>query len=189
MKKLIVFVLVLGILGGVAYAGYRFYLPELIAESLISDEPSSLVPAKMQEKVDIIKRKVDEEIDKLPVFLSNNKIAYADLQIMIDRAEPAQFLDVFEELVTTRITSTNQVFDIGMKHIKIEGYDLEVFRAPFVKHTSVEGIEKAIDKYGENEFITNMSIPVIKLTAKKLLESAEPGIQKELNELNRTKGE
>ena len=184
MKKLIKFVLVLAVIGLIAYAGYRYYLPSMIAETLISDEPSSLVPAEMQEKVEAVKLKIDKEIEKLPVFMKENKIAYKDLQVMIDRADPDQFIDAYVEIATTRITSTDQVFDIGMKHIRISGYDLEIFRAAFVENTSVEDIQKAIAKFDDYEFLTNMSFPVIKETAKKLLDSKKIEIQAELNKLN-----
>lgn len=184
MKKLIKFVLLLAVVCAILFAGYRYYLPSMIAETLISDEPSSLVPAEMQEKVEAVKLKIDENIEKLPVFLKENKIDYEDLQIMIDRADPAQFIRAYEEIATTRITSANQVFDIGMKHVKISGYDLEIFRAAFVKKTTVDDIQKAISKYGDNEFLTNMSFPVIKETAKRLLHSKKGEIQAELNKLN-----
>jgi hypothetical protein len=184
MKRLIKFVLILAVIGVIAYAGYRYYLPSMIAEALISDEPSSLVPTVMQEKVEAVKLKINKEIEKLPVFMKENKIAYEDIQDMIDRADPAQFISAYDEIATTRITSTNQVFDIGMKHVRISGYDLEIFRSAFVKNTSVEDIQKAIDKYEDNELLTNMSFSIIKETAKKLLESKKTEIQAELNKLN-----
>ena len=146
MKKLIKFILILAVIGLIGYVGYRYYLPSLIAETLLSDEPSSLVPAEMQEKVEKVKLKIDKEIEKLPAFMKENKIEYEDLQVMIDRADPDQFISAYNEIATTRITSTNQVFDIGMKYIRISGYDLEIFRTAFVKNTSVEDIKKAITK-------------------------------------------
>ncbi len=184
MKKLIGFVLILALIGVIGYVGYRYYLPSKIAETLTSDEPSGLVPAGMQKKVEAVKIKVDKEIEKLPVFMKENKIAYEDLQVMIDRADPDQFIDAYVEIATTRITSTNQAFDIGMKHIKIGGYDLEIFREAFIKNVSIEDMQEAIARYEDNEFLTTMSIPIIKQTAKKLLESKKVEIQTELNKLN-----
>ena len=184
MKKLFKFILILSVISVIAYVGYRYYLPSMIAETLLSDEPSSLVPAKMQEKVEAVKLKINKEIEKLPAFMKENKIAYEDLQVMIRRADPDQFFKAYQEIATTRITSTGQVFDIGMKHIRISGYDIEIFRTAFVKNTSVEDIKKAITKYEDNEFLTNMSFPIMKETTKKLLESKKIEIQAELNKLN-----
>lgn len=185
MKKLLRFVLVILVLGLVAYGGYRFYLPSLIAEALTSDQPSSLIPSGMQEKLASLKIKVDREIKKVPVFLNEHKIGFQDLQNIIDGANPDELLEAWYEIATTRITSSNQVFDIGMKHINIDGYDLETFRKPFIQYVTVVDINKAIEMIEENEFLTSMSIPVAKETLKKVLESSRQEIQQELNRLNR----
>jgi hypothetical protein len=188
MKKLLKFVLIVLILGLAAYGGYRFYLPSLIAESLTSDQPSALIPSGMREKVTNLKTKVDREIKKVPVFLKEHKIGYEDLQNIIDRVSPGDLLDAYYEIATTRITSTNQVFDIGVKHVKINGYDLEIFRSAFVQHVTVEDINKAIRKIEENDLLASMSIPVAKETVKKVLESSRQEIQQELQRLNQTDG-
>ena len=186
MKKLLIFVLTVLVLGLTAYGSYRFYLPSLIAEALTSDEPSVLVPSGMREKLTKLKPEVDREIKKVPVFLKEHKIGYEDLQNIIDRASPDDLLDAYYEIATTRATSTNQVFDIGMKHLRIEGYDLEIFRSTFTQYVTVEDINKAIKKIEENELLTSMSITVAKETVKKVLESSRQEIQQELNRLNRT---
>lgn len=188
MKKLLKFVLIALLLGLAAYGGYRYYLPSLIAGALTSDQPSVLVPSGMREKVLNLKTKVDREIKKVPVFLKEHKIGYEDLQNIIDRISPGDLLDAYHEIATTRITSTNQVFDIGMKHIKINGYDLEVFRSAFVQHVTVEDINKAIRKIEENDLLTSMGIPVAKATVKKVLESSRQEIQQELQRLNQSDG-
>jgi hypothetical protein len=181
MKKLLIFVLVIASLGLTAYGAYRFYLPSMIAEALTSNEPSSMVPAEMQEKLATLKVKVDREIKKLPVFLKDKNIAYEDLQIMIDRANPEQFRDAYDEIKSTRINSINQVFDIGLKHVKIEAYDLEIFRSTFVQYVTVNDIQKAITKIENNELLTSMSAPVIKETAKKILQNHESEIKETMS--------
>jgi len=188
MKKLLKFVLIVLVLGLAAYGAYRFYLPSLIAEALTSDQPSALVPSAVREKLAKLKPEVDREIKKVPVFLKEHKIGYEDLQNIIDRASPNDFLEAYYEIAATRITSTNQVFDIGMKHIKINGYDLEIFRNLFIQNVTVEDINKAIKKIEENELLTSMSITVAKETLKKVLESSRQEIKQELDRLNRTSG-
>ena len=183
MKKLLIFVLLVLVLGLAAYGAYRFYLPTVIAEALTSDEPSPMVPAGIQKKVGTIKVKVDREIKKLPVLMKETKIGYEDLLIMIDRAKPDDFFEAYREISATRIVSTNQVFDIGMKHINIEGFDLEIFRSTFNRYATVEIIREAINNIDQNEILTSISIPVAKETVKKILESSEQEIRKGLKEL------
>ena len=69
-----------------------------------------------------------------------------------------------------------------MKHIRIDGYDLEVFRAPFVRNSSVGNIQEAIAKIDRDDFLTRISIPVLKDTAKQVLVSNKEEIMRELNQ-------
>jgi hypothetical protein len=182
MKKLLVFILAVALLGFTSYAGYRFYLPSMIAATLTSEQPSRLIPADMQGKVKRLKLKIDREIADLPVLLKETRLTVDDLLIMIDRANPDQFAQAIEEMKNTRLTSTDQIFDICMKHIKINGYDLEVFRGPFVQNSSVGNIREAIAKIEQNEFITSVGIPVLKQTAKQILISSKEEILEKMNQ-------
>jgi len=188
MNKLLKFVLIVLVLGLVAYGGYRFYLPTLIANALTSDQPSALIPSDIREKVTRLKTKVDSEIRKVPVFLNEHQLGYEDLQSILDQANPDDLLSAYDEIVSTRVASANQVFDIGMKHIKIEGYDLEIFRSQFIQYVAVEDINKAIKKIEETELLNSINISMAKETLKKVLESSRQEIQQELNSLNRTGG-
>jgi Tfp pilus assembly protein PilE len=185
-KKLLIFVVIIAVLGLVFYGGYRFYLPTMIANTLTSDQPSPLVPAAMQEEVSKLKSKVKREIKKLPAFLKQNNIEYKDLLNIVDRARPRDLMAAYREIASTRITSTNQVFNIGKKHIKIKGYDLEIFRRPFNQKLTVEDIQRGLLKIQQNKTLTAMSIPVAKETVKEILESSRSEVQRELNKLNQT---
>ena len=182
MKKLLKFLIVVALLGLIAYAGYRYYLPSMIAKTLTSEEPSSLVPEAMQEKVEKLRSKIDREVVELPALLKETRLTVDDLEIIIDRANPDQFFRAIEELKNTTLTSTDQIFDISMKHIRIDGYDLEVFRAPFVRNSSVGNIQEAIAKIDRDDFLTRISIPVLKDTAKQVLVSNKEEIMRELNQ-------
>lgn len=182
MKKLLIFILAIALLGFAGFAGYRVYLPNMIATTLTSEEPSRLIPDGMLEKVKDLRVKIDREVDDLPVLLIETRLTVDDLLIMIDRANPDQFEKAIEEIRNTSVTSTDQIYDICMKHIKIDGYDLEVFRGPFVQNTSVRNIQEAIGKLEQNEFITSMGIPVLKQTAKQILISSKEEIMDKMNQ-------
>lgn len=180
MKKLLTVVLIIALLGLAAYSAYRLYLPSMIAEALTSGQPSPMVPDKVQEKLDTLKFQVDREIKKLPVFMKDKKISYEDLQIMIDRANPDQFLAAYDEIRITRLNSSSQAYDIVIKHIKIAGYDLEIFRSTFVQYVTVKDIHKAINSIENNQLLTSMSMPVLKSTAKKILQKHESEIKRNI---------
>jgi hypothetical protein len=181
MKKLLKFLLIVALLGLIVYAGYRYYLPSMIAKTLTSEEPSSLVPEAMQERVEKLKVKIDKEVEELPALLKETRLSVDDLETIIDRADPVQFFMAIEELKNTQLTSTDQIFDICMKHIKISGYDLEVFRAPFVRNSSVGNIQKAVAKIDPSDLMTKVSVPVLKQTAKQVLVNYKDEVMAELN--------
>jgi hypothetical protein len=182
MKKLIILIVFIALLGMGAYAGYRYYLPTVIAEALTSDEPSALVPESMQSRVDAIKQKVNREVKKLPVLLEETKLGFDDLINITNRVQPSQLLNAYREIAATPISSSNQVFDIGMKHIKVEGYDLEVFRSEFVQSTSVKNIRETIAKIEKSDMVNRTNIAVAKDTVKKILISSRQDIQEILND-------
>ena len=181
MKKLLKLLIFVAVLGIAAYAGYRYFLPSMIATTLTSDEPSALVPEKMQQQVSELRAKIDREVEEVPALLKETRLGVDDLEIIIDRADPEQFFNAIDELKTTTLTSTDQIFDICMKHIRIDGYDLEVFRDPFVRNTSVENIREAVAKIDRDDMLTTMSVPVLKETAKQVLASSREEILAEMN--------
>jgi hypothetical protein len=181
MSKLLIFIVVVVVLGLVAYAGYRYFLPSMIAKTLTSEEPSALVPEKMQQQVTELRAKIDREVEEVPALLKETRLGVDDLANIIDRIDPGQVFDAIDELKTTSLTSTDQVFDICMKHIKVDGYDLEVFRGPFVRNTSVGNIREAVAKVDRDDILTSMSVPVLKQTAKQVLESSKDDILAVMN--------
>ena len=183
MKKLIIFIVFIALLTMSGYSGYRYYLPTIIAEALTSDEPSPFVPESMQAGVNAIKVKVNNDVKKLPELLVETKLSFNDLVTIIDRARPNQLLNAYREIASTPISSSDQVFDIGMKHIKVDGYDLEVFRSEFVKSTSVSNIRETVAKAQKSDSVNSLNISVIKETVKKILLNSKQDIEQRLNDL------
>ena len=183
MKKLVIYFLVLAVIGIVAYAAYRYYLPSTIAESLKSGQKSSLVPDEIQQKVEAFKTSIASDVGNLPVLMTEVNIDYDDLKTMLDRLDPGEVSNALREMSSVSISSTEQAFDIVQKHVSIEGYDLEVFRDMFVRNSSVEEIRKTMEKLREYEFLFPVGMPVAKEVAKDLLESSRQEIEKQLNAL------
>ena len=183
MKKTSKFILILVVIGIVAYAGYRYYLPSIIVESLKSDQTSLLVPDDLQEKVREFRSNISSDVGDLPVLMAEANIDYEDLRTMLERLNPDEVSNALREMSSISITSADQVFDIARKHVNIEGYDLEVFRDMFVRNNSVTEIREATEKFREHDFLITMGIPVAKEVAKDLLESARQEIERRLDAL------
>jgi len=184
MKKLLKFILALAVIGFVAYAAYRYYLPYTIAESLTSGQKSSLVPDEIQEKVEAFKSRVTRDVGDLPVLMVEANIDYDDLKIMLDRLDPDDVSNTLREMSSVSITSVEQAFDIIRENVHIEGYELEVFRDMFVRNSNVVEIRKAMETVREYKLLVAMGMPVAKEVAKDLLESARQEIEMQLDALD-----
>lgn len=144
MKKLLKFILLLVVIAIAAYAAYRHYLPSTIAESLTSGNNSSLLPDEIQQKLEAFKTKTSTDVGDLPVLMVEANIDYVDLKTMLDRLDPEEASSALKEMSSVNITSADQAFDIPIKHIDIEGYQLEVFRDMFVRNNDVEELRNAL---------------------------------------------
>ena len=180
MKKWIL-ILFIGLLA-FCYWTYKYYAPKAIAKALISDETSGLVPQKLHKKVEALKEEVDENVNKLPRLLRESAIEYEDLAVIIDNVEADQLLEAFEEVKSQNWETTDEVFDIGVKHIELEVYELEKFRSLFNAYATKEKIEELVAIAEENQLLTNLSIPLLKETAKSILESRKEEILQKLKQ-------
>lgn len=178
MKKWIL-ILIIGLLA-LSYWTYKYYAPKALAKALTSEETLSIVPRNIKVEVEAIKEEVDENISKLPVLMKKSALEYEDLTEIIDEVQTDQLLDAFEELKSKDWKTTNEVFDIGKKHIDLENHDLEKFRQLFNGYATPKQIEEWIEIAEENQLLTNLTIPLMKETAKSILESRKEEIEEKL---------
>ncbi len=183
MKRLAIVIVILGVIGLIGYKVYEYYIPRAISKALTSGESSEILPTNVKKKVGTLKTKVDKNIDKLPSLMKQANITYDDLYVMIDKADADQFFAAFDEVKLADWETTNEVFDIGLKHISIDGYDLESFREPFNSYATTDKINQWMEIIEKNKLLASMSIPMAKETAKTLLETKKEDILKKMEEL------
>ena len=183
MQKILSFILVLLVIGVIAYVAYRYYLPYQVSKSITSGQESPLLPDEVQKQVDAFKTRIAGDVGDLPVLMKRADIDYDDLKTMLDRLDPADVTRTLQEMSSVSITSVNQAFDIIVKHVDIEGYELESFRGVFVNNSSVEDIHNAMANVRKHAFLVPIAMPVAKEVAKDLLESSRQEIEKQLEAL------
>ena len=183
MKTLLKSILVLAVIGVIAYAAYRYYLPSTIAEALKSGQTSALVPDEIQETVKALKTKIANDVGVLPHLMVEANIDFDDLRTMLDRLDPGEISSTLREMSSVSIHSTDQAFDIVVKNINIEGYELEAFRDMFLRNSSVEEIRETMEKVREHQLLVTLSMPVAKEVVMDLLESSRLEIEKQLEAL------
>jgi hypothetical protein len=150
--------------GLAAYVVYEVYLPQMIARS-ITDESTVLMPDKVEEKIQKIKKPVNRGAEVVVETIYKSGISMDQIFKAIDETEEEQAFAFLAELNNTRIESSDQVFNIAKKHFPVE-FNVEVFRKPFNERVNVATIKKGV-KYANiykdrEEFDTNTAKSIMK---------------------------
>ena len=173
MKKIVIILLVIALVTGIgAFLAYRYYVPKMVAQAIVSEEAvvPSILPVRVQESIEEVKAAVDSvAVEDIPEQLEELGLTFDDIIHMVEVAEADQVFRTIEELQNTELHDLDQVFDIGLKHMKIEGYDLSIFREAFKEKASMKRVHKALRKIEENDLLVSVSVPVARETVKQIL--------------------
>ncbi len=168
MKKVLTLLLVLATLG--CFIFYRFYMPKMVATTIISDEPPpSILPEKVKKTIVKARVELDKQMEDVPVKLEQLGLTFNDVIYIVEVADADQIEAAIEELQSTELKSVDEVFDIGLKHVKVDGYDLSIFREVFKEKATLDKIRKGLHKIRDNELMIDISIPVTCETVKQIL--------------------
>ncbi len=173
MKKLILVFIILAIIGFVGYRLIMNYLPKTIANAVISETEINVVPSTVKEKVENMKEELDVRVDEMAQIIEESELNYDDMIEIIDQMDFDEFNAALEELKTSKWETTNEVFDIGLKHFSVDEVDLEIFRSYFNAHASTESIKEGLKAIEDSGFLSSMAFPIMKETAKNVIESKQ----------------
>ncbi|MFT4739241.1 MAG: hypothetical protein ACI83B_000271 [Sediminicola sp.] len=169
MKKIIIVLSVLLLLGLLGYGFYHFYYPKLIAEAIVNDKYDKIIPKKYQPKFKVFKDSVNSKVDQLVEVAGINHMSFENLLEGIDEVQEEEVRAALAELKRTKITKVEQVFDIGMKHIHINSFDPEVLRDVFIKNVQLKHIKKGLKYIEQHELQESMSPETAKAIIKQIL--------------------
>ncbi len=161
---------------------YQYMLPKLIVRAITSENPpSAILPAKVQNKVQIIKDNVNERMDQIAIVLDTSELEFDDVLDLVDKVDADEVIMTIEELQRTEIVDSEQVFDIAVKNINFHGFDVEQFRAAFIKHARVKRILGILRRIKEEDLLNAISVPVARRTAKMLLQDKREEIESNMS--------
>lgn len=169
MKKLFIAILIIAILvsaGG--YFWYKNHFPDMVAQAVVANELPPYIPKYLQVKIEEFRKPVNAGAENMIVEMHRQDIPFEKIIETIDNTSEEQTYAFLDELTTTRLTSTDQVFDIGKKHFPVD-YDVEVFRRPFSENVDVRTIRKGIHYANANRRSNEISMTTLKEIAKKIL--------------------
>ncbi|MEO7990611.1 MAG: hypothetical protein ABI663_13780 [Chryseolinea sp.] len=168
-KRLIWFLGIFIVTIGLAYVGYRkILLPYYVARIILNDETSKLLPKRYEKRIVKSRKRISSSIDSVLVISYRENISLEQLLRAIDEVKEEQVYKFLDELNTTNITSSDQVFDIGKKHFKAD-FDVELFRAVFQDKAPVDLIKKGLALANKHREDDDLSPEIIRSVAKQLL--------------------
>jgi hypothetical protein len=169
MKKLFIAIVIIGgLVIAVGLYWYKNYFPDMIAEAVVSDQLPPYIPKYIQVKIEEFRKPVNAGAENMVVEMHRQNIPVEKIVETIDKATEQQTYAFLDELNAKGIKNTDQVFDIGKKYFPAD-YDVEVFREPFKENVDLRTIRKGIHYANVNRRSNDISIPMLKEIAKKIL--------------------
>jgi hypothetical protein len=165
------------VLGGIIY---KFYLPNIVARTLASEQIPAYVPTRIKTKIEKVKKPINETAKDVINTIHKSGITIEQIMKAIDDAKEEQAYAMLDELNKTTVTNVDQVFDMGKKYFPVD-FDVEVFRDFYRKKATLPLIEKGIlyaNKY-RNEKLINAE--TAKETVKKILLDKEDQFNRIVN--------
>jgi hypothetical protein len=122
---------------------YKFYLPAMLAAAIVRDEAPAYIPKFVQARIREYRAPVNKGAEDVINEMHRSNVSLQQILAAIDKTEPENVYAMLSELEETRITSTDQVFDIGKKYIDAD-FDLEILRRPFNENVDTAMIRKGL---------------------------------------------
>ncbi len=188
-RIILILFLVICVISVAAYwATTRIFIPRMITNSLENKDslpafPIIILPQQVQEKLTPAIMEVNKKIDKIPYYMDSLDLEFEDLLEIVDEVQPSEVFELIDELNSTELTSLDQVFDIGAKHVHIRNLDPEQFRQPFLNYMTMRRVRKALKIINENKLTTTLSVPMARETAKQILLDKRERIENKLEEI------
>jgi hypothetical protein len=142
MKKLLLVAGALTLIGLAGYVAYEVYLPAMIAQS-ITNEPAVFVPDNIQNRIDKIRKPVNEGADVVVQTMFKSGVTMDQVLKAIDDAEEEQAYAFLDELNKSEIRSADQVFSMAKRYFPVD-FDVEIFRKPFNEKVNMATIKKGV---------------------------------------------
>ena len=186
MKRgLIVFLVIVAALLALYYVGKNYILPEVIANTVSSDNPPpKFLPDNIEKTVIVLKENVNENVDELPEIMNELNLGFDDILYIVENVEADEVMQSLDELDQRKWTSTNEAYDIVVRNVHIDGYDMEIFRPIFNEKVTKGKLNRVLNAIENKNLRSSVSVPVARNTAKRILLDNREKIESELEKVN-----
>jgi hypothetical protein len=169
MKRfiLILIIICLAIWAG-GYLFYRLYLPDIVADAIVSNKTPPYIPRRIMNKVEELRKPVNAGADEIVRQMKKNDIPLEDVVEVIENTSEDDAYALLEELNKANPNTPDEVFDIAKKHIETD-FDVEVLRQAFVQNVNMKSIRKAMRYANANQRAKELDIVTARAIAKQIL--------------------
>ncbi|HEU5146804.1 MAG TPA: hypothetical protein VFT90_08820 [Chryseosolibacter sp.] len=168
MKKILISLLILAIVGVGVYAVYRALMPSIIAEATVSESLPDYIPKRLKTRVEAIRNPINKGAEAMIHKMHASEIPLNEVLDAIDNITEEQAYAFLDEVNATKPASTDAVFDLLKKHFPTE-FDTEVFREPFNQHFRMKQVRNALAYANMNRKSNDVELATAKAILKKLI--------------------
>ncbi len=170
-------VIVFLVLASAAYYSYRYVYPQMVAEAIVEKKYTGFLPEKYQLKINMISDTANKKVSQIFEITEDKGISIDDLLNAIDEIEEEHVRNALAELYATDLQSVEAVFDIGVKHIKIESFDPELLRGAFIEHVKMHHVKKGLKYIRRHDLENQISSKSARSIAKQVIIQKKEKIQ------------
>jgi hypothetical protein len=171
MKKLIIFLLILGAMAWLAHRAWYSYLPKQAAKIIVTDELPTFFPEPLREKVKFVQQEVSDHSETMKKFIEKNDIPEEDVFAVIDRIKYKDLENFVQKAKASEYENADQLYDHIIKEFRLGKLPVESFRDEFRDAYQQEKLEKAVAYFDKNKNDIQFMFPTMKEMAKSLIKT------------------
>jgi hypothetical protein len=182
MKKIVILVSILSIIGIGSYITYKVFYPKIVAQAVVDKKYINLLPKKYNKKINVISDSVNSKLDKVIANSSSEGINLNKLEDAVFEIKRADVELIYMKLRDTKILSVEQVFDTISNNLKLKSLDVESLREPFLFHVEKRHIKKGLKYIEAHDLFNTIDEESARQIAIQILKQKEKNIKKKLEE-------
>ncbi len=168
-KLVLILAIILCLIAVTGWYYYKVAFPKMVAEAVVNKKYPRLMPEKYREGLASVGDTLDTRIQHLIEISESKGISLDELITGIDQIQEDQVRNAVNEVLSTKITNVEQVFDIGIKHIKVQAFDPEELRGPFLENVNLQHIKKGIRYIKTHRILEEMDPDTVRKIARQIL--------------------
>lgn len=153
-------------------AGFYFYkkvVPEMAAKAIVKGEYSVLVPKKIQKKVNAVRGKVNNRVEKALMATSSNGVTIDQIFEAIDQVDKSEIEKTYNIISSEKITDPHEAFKIAYENIKIEAFDPMILKPVYDEIINKGHIQMGINVIKNNNLLENLDMQMARSVAKQII--------------------